>query len=280
VQKAVNRLQSEKQTLSVMRAVRENGFKSINIDLIYGLPKQTLEGFRRTLDAVVESSPDRIALYSYAHLPAMFKPQRRIDEAELPLAEDKLALLVMAIEHLTGAGYLYIGMDHFAKADDDLAVAQRQGRLHRNFQGYSTHADCDLIAFGVSAIGKVGPTYAQNVKTLDQYYDILDRGELPIQRGIQLTADDLLRRSVIQALMCHFMLSAESIEQTYLIKFDSYFARELEELRELESVGLVTVSENWITITPRGRLLVRAVCAVFDKYLRADRTSSRYSRVI
>jgi oxygen-independent coproporphyrinogen-3 oxidase len=280
VQQAVNRLQSEKQTLSVMQAVRNNGFKSINIDLIYGLPRQTLEGFRRTLDTVVESAPDRIALYSYAHLPAMFKPQRRINEDELPLAEDKLGLLVMAIEHLTGAGYLYIGMDHFAKADDDLAVAQRQGRLHRNFQGYSTHADCDLIAFGVSAIGKIGPSYAQNVKTLDEYYDILDRGELPILRGIQLTADDLLRRSVIQALMCHFILSVESIEQAHLIEFSSYFSRELEELRELETAGLVTVSENWITVTPRGRLLVRAVCAVFDKYLRAEQARTRYSRVI
>jgi oxygen-independent coproporphyrinogen-3 oxidase len=280
VQQAVNRLQSEKQTLSVMQAVRDNGFKSISIDLIYGLPRQTLEGFRRTLATVVASAPDRIALYSYAHLPAMFKPQRRINEAELPLAENKLGLLVMAIEYLTNAGYLYIGMDHFAKADDDLAVAQRQGRLHRNFQGYSTHADCDLIAFGVSAIGKVGPTYAQNVKTLDEYYDILDRGELPILRGIQLTADDLLRRSVIQALMCHFMLSVESIEQAHLIEFDSYFSRELEELRDLEAAGLVTVSENWITVTPRGRLLVRAVCAVFDKYLRTEQARTRYSRVI
>jgi oxygen-independent coproporphyrinogen-3 oxidase len=159
-------------------------------------------------------------------------------------------------------------------------VAQRQGRLHRNFQGYSTHADCDLIAFGVSAIGKIGPSYAQNVKTLDEYYDILDRGELPILRGIQLTADDLLRRSVIQALMCHFILSVESIEQAHLIEFSSYFSRELEELRELETAGLVTVSENWITVTPRGRLLVRAVCAVFDKYLRAEQARTRYSRVI
>ena len=280
VQEAIHRLQSEEQTLNVLQALRSEGFKSINFDLIYGLPKQTADGFRRTLDTVIAAAPDRIALYSYAHLPTMFKPQRRILEADLPLADDKLNLLIMAIETLSDAGYVYIGMDHFAKPDDDLAIAQRQGRLHRNFQGYSTYADCDLLAFGVSAIGKVGPTYVQNVKTLDEYYDCLDRGKLPVMRGLELSADDLLRRSVIQSLICHFELSIESIEIAHLIVFDTYFARELEELKDLAEAGLVVVNGQWITVTPKGRLLVRAVCGVFDKYLRAEQARNRYSRLI
>ena len=280
VQEAVNRVQSQEQTLGVMKAIRENGFKSINLDLIYGLPKQTLEGFRRTLDTVIAAAPDRIALYSYAHMPTMFKPQRRIQEADLPHGEEKLQLLILAIEKLCDAGYLYIGMDHFAKPEDDLAVAQRQGRLHRNFQGYSTYADCDLLGFGASAIGKVGPTYVQNVRTLDEYYDCIDREELPVMRGLELTPDDLLRRSVIQALICHFELSIESIEIAHLISFAAYFARELEDLKDLADAGLITLTDKWITVTPRGRLLIRAVCGVFDKYLRAEQARTRYSRVI
>lgn len=280
VQKAVNRVQSAAQTLEVMAAARRYGMKSINLDLIYGLPRQTLPGFHATLDQVIAAAPDRIALYSYAHLPALFKPQRRIADADLPSPETKFALLVGAIARLSAAGYVYIGMDHFAKPEDDLAVAQRQGRLHRNFQGYSTHADCDLLGFGVSAIGKVGPTYVQNVKTLDEYYDHIDRGELPVLRGLELGVDDLLRRSVIQALICHFELSIESIETAYLVRFADYFARELADLDELADAGLVTVSDEWICVTPRGRLLVRAVCGVFDKYLRAEQARARYSRVI
>ena len=220
--------------------------------MIYGLPRQTLAGFQRTLDTVIAAAPDRIALYSYAHLPIMFKPQRRIVEADLPQGEEKLNLLMLAIEALCDAGYLYIGMDHFAKPEDDLAVAQRQGRLHRNFQGYSTYADCDLLGFGASAIGKVGPTYVQNLKALDDYYDCIDRGELPVLRGLELTADDLLRRSVIQALICHFELSIESIETAYLISFAGYFARELVDLGELAEAGLVTLNDKWISVTPRG----------------------------
>src|SRR5581483_8906022 len=229
VQKAVNRMQSEAQTLGVMHAAREAGFRSINVDLIYGLPKQNVIGFNRTLERVIQASPDRIALYNYAHLPSVFKPQRRIAEADLPTADAKLQLLSLAIRRLTDAGYVYIGMDHFAKPEDELAVAQRQGRLHRNFQGYSTHADSDLLAFGISAISQVGPTYSQNVKTLDEYYDRLDRDTLPAMRGIELTADDLVRRALIQCLMCHFEVPIESLEVAHLIDFRKYFARELED---------------------------------------------------
>ncbi|MBZ0143162.1 MAG: oxygen-independent coproporphyrinogen III oxidase, partial [Rhodocyclaceae bacterium] len=233
VQEAVNRVQSIEETETVLRAARENGFKSISVDLIYGLPKQNVISFNRTLEEVIRLSPDRLSIYNYAHLPSLFKPQRRIHESELPSADAKLQILQLAIRRLTEAGYVYIGMDHFAKPDDELAVAQRQGRLHRNFQGYSTQAECDLLAFGVSAIGKIGPVYAQNVKTLDEYYDILDRGELPVLRGIELTADDLLRRAIIQSLMCNFELSMAAIEIAHLIDFREYFASELEDLHAM-----------------------------------------------
>jgi len=199
---------------------------------------------------------------------------------ELPSADTKLQVLQLAIRRLTDAGYVYIGMDHFAKPDDELTVAQRQGRLHRNFQGYSTHAECDLMAFGVSAISKVGPCYAQNVKTLDEYYDILDQDVLPVLRGIELTPDDLLRRSIIQALMCHFEVSIESIEIAHLISFKDHFAAELEDLRTMEEAGLVRVADKWISVLPAGRLLVRGIAMLFDRYLRADRERARYSKVI
>lgn len=280
VQRAVNRIQSPEQTLEVIAAARSAGFLSVNVDLIYGLPRQNLMSFNRTLARIIAAQPDRIAIYNYAHLPSRFKPQRRIKEAELPPPEVKLKLLGLAAQRLSEAGYVYIGMDHFAKPGDTLAVAQRQGRLHRNFQGYSTQPDCDLVGLGVSAIGSIGPTYSQNYRALDEYYASLDRGELPIMRGLELKADDLLRRAVIQALMCHFMLSKESIEIGYLIDFDRYFAAELAELRGLERSGLVEVDERWITVTARGRMLIRNVCMVFDKYLRHDREVQRYSRVI
>ncbi len=280
VQQAVNRLQSEEETRAVIDAAREFGFKSVSIDLIYGLPKQSLAGFSCTLDRVIDASPDRLSIYNYAHLPSLFKPQRRILEADMPSADQRLRILALAIERLTAAGYIYIGMDHFAKPDDELAIAQRQGRLHRNFQGYSTHADCDLLAFGISAIGKVGPTYSQNVKTLDEYYDRVDAGVLPVYRGIELNADDLLRRSIVQSLMCHFELSIESIEIAHLIDFKRYFATELSDLQEMIAAGLVRVDERWITVLPRGRMLVRAIAMVFDRYLRADRQRFRYSKVI
>jgi oxygen-independent coproporphyrinogen-3 oxidase len=280
VQRAVNRVQSVEQTLAVMVAARNAGFASVNVDLIYGLPRQNLLSFNRTLATVTGAQPDRIAIYNYAHLPSRFMPQRRINEAELPPPETKLKLLGLAVQRLTDAGYVYIGMDHFARPDDALAVAQRQGRLHRNFQGYSTHADCDLAAFGVSAIGAMGPTYFQNHRGLDKYYDSLERGELPIARGIELTADDLVRRAVIQSLMCQFSLCKEAIEIAFLIDFDSYFEAEMDEIAELARLGLVTCDARWINVTPRGRFLIRNVCMVFDKYLRHDREVRRYSRVI
>jgi oxygen-independent coproporphyrinogen-3 oxidase len=280
VQRAVNRIQSVEETDAVIRAARRHGFRSVNVDLIYGLPKQTLEGFARTLALVIESGADRIALYSYAHLPTLFKPQRRLFEAELPVPEVKLALLAMAIERLQDAGYVYIGMDHFAKPGDDLAVAQRQGRLTRNFQGYSSGGDADIVALGVSAISKLGPVYAQNVKTLDEYYERLDRGALPVLRGVELDADDLARRAVIQALACHFEVSKESISIAHLLDFDRYFEPELEALEEHQADGLVNLGDEWISVTPNGRLLVRVLCMVFDKYLRAARRRAQYSKVI
>lgn len=280
VQKAVNRIQSEEETMRVIRAARANGFKSVSIDLIYGLPKQTLTGFAATLDKVIAADPDRMSIYNYAHMPTMFKPQRRIHDEDLPTGQVKLDILSMAVDKLTRAGYVYIGMDHFAKPEDELAVAQRQGRLHRNFQGYSTHSDCDLIALGVTAIGKVGPTYSQNYREIEDYYDALDRDELPIMRGLELNADDLVRRAIIQALMCHFELSKESFNIAYLIDFDQYFATELHELREYEREGLLKISPQSISVTPKGRMLIRNVCMVFDKYLRTRKEHATYSKVI
>jgi len=280
VQQAIHRVQGFEETHAVIRAAREHGFRSVNVDLIYGLPKQTLEGFSRTLDQVIRCDPDRIALYSYAHLPAQFKPQRRIAEADMPAPETKLGLLTTAIGRLDSAGYAYIGMDHFAKPGDDLALAQRQGRLTRNFQGYSTAGDADILGIGLSAISKIGPTYAQNVKTLDEYYARLDSGTLPVMRGIELGADDLVRYAVIQALACHFEVSKEAISIAHLVDFDGYFALELSQLEEMEKDSLVTIDKEWITVTPRGRLLVRAICAVFDRYLRAGRARASYSKVI
>ncbi|MDH4283823.1 MAG: oxygen-independent coproporphyrinogen III oxidase [Gallionellaceae bacterium] len=280
VQRAVNRIQSEEETLQVIRAARANGFKSVSIDLIYGLPKQSLPGFKATLDKVIAANPDRLSIYNYAHMPTHFKPQRRINVDELPQPQVKLDILALAVKTLTDAGYIYIGMDHFAKPDDELAIAQRQGRLHRNFQGYSTHSDCDLVAIGVSSIGKIGPTYSQNFRELEEYYDALDRDELPIMRGMELDADDLVRRAIIQALMCHFELSKESFNIAYLIDFDKYFATELEELREYEREGLLKLTPEWIGVTPKGRMLIRNICMVFDKYLRTRKQHASYSKVI
>jgi oxygen-independent coproporphyrinogen-3 oxidase len=280
VQIAVNRIQTEEETANVIAAARANGFKSISVDLIYGLPFQTVMGFNRTLERVLAMNPDRLSIYNYAHMPTLFKPQRRIADADLPAPDTKLQILQLAIKKLTEAGYVFIGMDHFAKPDDEMAVAQRQGRLHRNFQGYSTYADCDMLSFGVSSISKVGPTYNQNVKTLDEYYDRLDAQILPVFRGIELNADDILRRSIIQALMCHFELSIESIESAHLIDFHKYFAEELADMKEMEAAGLLKVERDWITVLPPGRMLVRVITMLFDRYLRADRERKRYSKVI
>ena len=280
VQQAVHRIQSEEVTRRVIEEARGSGFRSVNLDLIYGLPKQTLDSFNRTLDKVLALAPERIALYSYAHLPKVFKPQRRIAEADLPSPEAKLQIMTLAIGRLTREGYLYIGMDHFARPDDDLAVAQRQGRLQRNFQGYSTRPESDMIGLGVSAIGRIGPSYYQNAKRLDDYYAALDAGRLPVVRGIELTSDDLVRRAVIQALACHFRVSLESIELAYLVDFRTYFSDELSDLRRLAVEGLVELAPDWIVVTPKGRLLVRRICMVFDRYLREREARASYSKVI
>jgi oxygen-independent coproporphyrinogen-3 oxidase len=280
VQRAVNRRQSFEETAAAIEAARAHGFKSVNLDLIYGLPRQDPVRMGETLAKVLRLAPDRIALYNYAHLPGTFKPQRRIAESELPSATARIDLAMLAMQTLTEAGYRYIGMDHFALPDDELAQAQRRGHLHRNFQGYSTRAECDLVGLGISAIGTVGPTYCQNVKTLEEYYDRLDRRELPVMRGVELSADDLVRRAVIQALMCHFELAIESIEIAYLVDFERYFAAELADLRELESLGLVEIGGKWITVTPRGRLVVRGIAMVFDRYLRLAETRARYSKLV
>jgi oxygen-independent coproporphyrinogen-3 oxidase len=280
VQRAVNRIQSEEQTRAVLDAARTNGFRSLNVDLIYGLPRQSAASFRATLDKVLAMAPDRIALYSYAHVPHLFKSQRQIIVTELPDPEVKLAILEQSVDRLTEAGYVYIGMDHFARPDDELARAQRDGTLHRNFQGYSTRRDCDLLAFGVSAIGKVGETYSQNIRTLDAYYERLDRGVLPCFRGCRLSADDLLRREVIGALMCGSPVHFRAIEEKHGIVFREYFARELQDLKPLRTDGLVEFDADSIAVTARGRLLLRTVAMVFDRYLREQREKARYSRVI
>ena len=280
VQKAVHRIQPTEQVFSLVQAARDLGFKSINVDLIYGLPQQTPESFDRTLAQVALLRPDRIALYAYAHLPERFKPQRRIASAELPPASAKMAMLSRALAVFAEAGYVYVGMDHFALPDDALAVAKRQGRLHRNFQGYSTQPDCDLIGLGVSAIGRIGAIYSQNAKTLDDYYDHLNQGRLPVERGLALSRDDLLRRTVIMALMCQGTLQFEPVELAYLIDFRAYFASELEALGPRVEQGLVTISDSGIEVTASGWFFVRAVAMVFDRYLQADRNRAQFSKII
>ncbi len=281
VQAAVNRIQSERLVLDIIEVARAEQFRSVSIDLIYGLPKQNVISLAQTLKKVVRAAPDRISLYNYAHLPHVFKPQRRIVESDLPNAETKLDMLALAIRQLSEAGYVYIGMDHFALPTDDLAIAQQQGRLHRNFQGYSTHAELDMLSCGVSAISAIASTYSQNAKTLDAYYDAIDRNELPIKRGIRLTMDDLLRRFIIQRLMCNFELSIASIETAYPITFASYFEKELKNLRQLEQDGLVSIDDEWLSITTKGRLLIRNICMTFDRYLQSALFSGpRYSKTI
>jgi oxygen-independent coproporphyrinogen III oxidase len=280
VQKAVHRIQPAEQVFSLMASARRLGFESVNVDLIYGLPMQTPESFDRTLAQVVELKPDRIALYAYAHLPERFKPQRRIITVELPSGASKVSMLSRSLTAFLDAGYVYVGMDHFALPDDALAIAKRQGRLHRNFQGYSTQPDCDLIALGVSSIGRVGPTYSQNAKTLAEYYDLLDQGRLPVVRGLAVSRDDLVRRAVIMALMCQGQLQFESIDLAYLVDFKTYFAKELEALSDLASQGLVELSNTGIQVTADGWFFVRAIAMVFDRYLQTDRTRTKFSKII
>lgn len=280
VQQAVNRIQSEEQTLEVLRAARQYGFKSISLDLIYGLPFQTVESFGHTLESVTSANPDRISVFNYAHLPTHFKPQRRIDAATLPEPREKLAILKLTIEQLTAAGYVYIGMDHFAKPDDELAIAQRDHKLHRNFQGYSTHADCDLIGLGITAIGAIGNSYSQNVRTLDSYYLAIDQGKLPILRGIKLTKDDQLRRKIIGELICHFSLDVSVIEQQFKIDFKQYFVSEIHKLYKLAADELISWDSNKIHVLPKGRLLIRNLCMVFDRHLPQGPPDTSFSKVI
>jgi oxygen-independent coproporphyrinogen-3 oxidase len=279
VQQAVNRIQTEAETYAVLEAARANGFRSVSFDLIYGLPKQTVASFSATLDKVIAAAPDRLSVFNYAHLPELFKTQRQINAAELPSPTVKLEILQHCIARLTAAGYVYIGMDHFAKPDDELAVAQREGGLYRNFQGYSTHADCDLVAMGITAIGRVGDTYSQNHKTLEAYGAALAASELPVFRGLALDADDRLRRAVISRLICQFELDFGAIEREFGIRFRDYFAAELAGLAPMVADGLVVVTERGIAVQPVGKLLIRNVCMVFDKYLRQS-PATRYSKVI
>ena len=280
VQKAVHRVQSEESVRELVAAARDLRFESINVDLIYGLPLQTAQSFAETVQKVTALRPDRIALYAYAHLPQRFKPQRRIHAAELPVAGEKISMLAQAIGGFLSHGYTYIGMDHFALDTDALAVAKRQGRLHRNFQGYSTQPDCDLIGLGVSSIGRIGASYVQSVKTLPEYYDAVRAGRFPVARGLALTRDDLVRRAVIMALMCQGHLVFESIELSHLISMKDYFHTELAELREFEAMGLVSLEPDGVRVTTTGWFFVRAIAMVFDKHLRADRARERFSRVI
>ena len=279
VQQAVNRIQSVEQIANCTSQARSLDYRSVSFDLIYGLPLQTLAGFGRTLDTVIEMRPDRIAAYGYAHMPRLFKGQRAIRSDQLPDTDTRMKLLELTVERLTDAGYVYIGMDHFALPDDDLARAVRDGSLHRNFQGYSTHGDCDLIGLGVSAIGAVGNSYSQNRKTLSAYYQALDANRLPVERGISLSVDDTLRREVIQRLMCQDKLSMREIEQRYALDFPTYFATELSALKVLAADGLVHNDADTIHVTEGGRALLRTIAMVFDAHLKRA-TTTQFSKVI
>ncbi len=279
VQQAVNRIQSEQQTRDVFTQAKREGFKSISFDLIYGLPFQSVDSFRVTLEKVLDMRPDRLSVFNYAHLPEMFKPQRRINEDQLPSADEKLSIMQYIIETLTDAGYLYIGMDHFAKPDDELVIAQRNGTLYRNFQGYSTHAECDLIAMGITAISSVANSYSQNVRTVDEYYECIDAGKLPVFRGKELSVDDIMRRDVITQLICHFDLDIIAFQQRHRIDFAQYFGTELTRLKPMQEDGLIDISSQYINVRPAGRLLIRNICMVFDAYL-DPHANKQFSRVI
>jgi len=283
VQAAVNRIQSVDQTLAILDACRKNGLRSVNVDLIYGLPRQSIDGFRRTLATVIEERPDRLAIYGYAHLPELFKAQRQIRTEELPDAEMRLRLLQLAADELLAAGYCYIGMDHFALPTDDLARAQAAGSLHRNFMGYTTHGESDLVGLGVSAISHIGDSYSQNLRDLPGWEIAIDEGRLPVWRGVALTFDDVLRADVIQQLMCHGSIDTQAVERRFDLDFTSYFAGSLQQLGPLAEDGLVILESSRISATSRGRFLLRIIAMCFDSYLQlpgsSDKTA-RYSRAI
>ena len=278
VQKAVNRVQSFEQTKAVIDLSRAHGFESISIDLIYGLPKQSVLSFKATLEKVAELRPDRISLFNYAHLPELFKPQRRINVDELPSADEKLAIFKFSMDFLLDQGYVYIVMDHFALPDDPLAIAQQQGELYRNFQGYSTHAQCDIVGLGLSSIGQVGDSFSQNEKDILRYYAALDEGKLPIIKGQVINEDDKIRRAVIMDLICHFQLDFASIEWGFGIQFKSYFADELSRLSDMHADGLLQLNEDSIQVLDKGKLLIRNICMVFDAYLATSKT--QFSKTI
>ena len=280
VQRLVNREQNESFIFALIKRARDIGFTSTNIDLIYGLPKQTPESFAFTLNRVAELSPDRLSVFNYAHLPTLFAAQRKIKDADLPSAQQKLDILQQTIVSLTDAGYQFIGMDHFARPDDELAVAQRDGVLHRNFQGYTTQGDTDLLGMGVSAISMIGDSYAQNQKELKAYYQQVDETGNALWRGIELTRDDCIRRDVIKALICHFRLDFRSIENQWELSFNDYFAEDLKLLKPLANDGLVEINELSIEVTAKGRLLIRNICMCFDVYLRQKARMQQFSRVI
>lgn len=280
VQKYVNRIQPEEMTREVVNWVRELGFSSINLDLMYGLPFQSLESFEKTLDKVIEISPDRLAVFNYAHVPWMKKHQALIHPEDLPSPQEKLQILKMTIEKLTAAGYVYIGMDHFAKPEDELAIAQKGKKLYRNFQGYSTHAGCDLYAFGITSISQLKEIYAQNLKTEKEYYTALDNGRFPIFKGYRLTKDDQIRRSVIMKLMCNFELSFSEIENEYKINFKEYFSNSLEKLIPMAQEGLVQLNDEKIEVTDFGRLLIRNIAMNFDGFIERKQDEMKYSRTI
>lgn len=278
VQKAVNRIQSEEETFAVLDAARSEGFKSVSMDLIYGLPLQTVGSFEKTLDKVLAVEPDRLSIFNYAHMPALFKVQRQINEADLPSAAIKLDILQMTTQRLISAGYVYVGMDHYAKPSDDLVIAQQAGQLYRNFQGYSTHADCDLIGFGVSSIGRVADAYVQNAKDLQSYQKIVEKGSLPIQKGYVLSLDDQIRRVVINELICHFEVDFTLLNKRYEINSQQYFANEIEQLKTMAVDGLLECRQDSVRVKPIGRMLIRNICMVFDAHLAQKNT--QYSKVI
>lgn len=283
VQQAVNRIQPEAMLFQVMDWVRDAGFTSVNVDLIYGLPYQTQETFRNTVHKTIQLNPDRIAVFNFAYVPWLKPIQRRIPQEALPKVSEKLDILHMTIEELSTNGYVFIGMDHFAKPNDELAIAQRNGQLHRNFQGYTTKAESDLFGFGMTSISMLHDVYVQNHKSLQSYYRAIDCGKLPIERGVKLDRDDIIRRTLIMELMCQFQLSPDEIEEKYHLNFDDnfaeYFSQEQLQLHLLEADGLIRLSRNHIEVTPTGRLLIRNIAAVFDRYLRA-RAMSDFSKAI
>jgi len=280
VQKAVNRNQTYEQTIHVFNEARKHGFHSISVDLIYGLPKQSISTFSNTISKIIEMNPDRIAIYNYAHLPRLFKTQRQIHEEDLPAPNEKLEILGESIDSLTNAGYVYIGMDHFAKPDDELAIAQRKGNLYRNFQGYSTYANCDVIGFGVTAISKISNSYSQNIRTLDEYHAAIEQNQIPVLRGYQLGFDDELRREVITKLICNFQIDYSEIDDLYKIDFKEYFSKEIHELKTMQNDELLIVKDDSIEILPAGKFLIRNICTIFDIYLDREKSNNNFSKMI